>query len=68
MELREYLFRKRLKISDFAKEIGYGRTYVNEIVNRTKKPGKHLARQIEQATNGEVKAEDLLKGDEDGKD
>ncbi len=61
MELREYLFRQRLKISDFAKKLGYGRTYINEIVNGTKKPGKHLARQIERETEGQVKAEDLLK-------
>jgi len=62
MDLREYLFRTKKKITDFAKEIGYGRGYITEIINGTKTPGKHLAKTIEHATNGEVTAEELMKG------
>ena len=61
MELREYLFRHRLKVTDFAKKINYGRTYINEIVVGTKKAGRKLAYEIEKATNGEVKADELLR-------
>jgi|LakMenEpi03Aug12_release.lakeMendotaPanAssembly.Ray.scaffolds.fasta_scaffold204368_2 hypothetical protein len=60
MDLREYLFRKRIKITHFAKQINYGRTYVNEIVNGTRKPGKKLALCIEKETNGEVTLVSLL--------
>lgn len=61
MDLREYLFRKKIKIVDFAKEIQYGRTYVNEIVTGSKKPGKKFAQAVEKATEGAVTAKELLK-------
>lgn len=64
MELREYLFRKRMKISEFSKQINYGRGYINEIINGTKKPGKKIAEAIEKATNGEVTAQEVLKDKE----
>lgn len=64
MNLREYLFHHRLKITAFAHRIEYGPGYVTEIINGTKKPGKKFAKAVEKATNGEVKAEDLLKESE----
>jgi transcriptional regulator with XRE-family HTH domain len=64
MDLREYLFKKKLNVTEFARKINYGRTYVNAIVTGNRIPGKKLAEAIEQATNGEIKAENLLKGDE----
>jgi hypothetical protein len=64
MDLREYLFKNRLKVTDFAKIIGYERGYINKVVNGLMIPGRKLAESIEKATNGEVKAEDLLKGEE----
>lgn len=64
MDLREYLFRKRMSVTEFAKKINYTRTYVNNILTGTKKAGKKLAKLIEKETNGEVKAEELLKNKE----
>lgn len=64
MELREYLFRKRKSVTEFAKEIDYERTHISAIMSGRKKPGKKVARAIEKATNGEVTAEELLKGEE----
>lgn len=61
MDLREYLFKKKITVTDFSKEINYGRTYVNEIVTGNRTPGRKLAEAIEKATNGEVKAGDFLK-------
>jgi len=60
MDLREYLFRKKLTVTDFAKQINYGRTYVNEIVTGNRTPGRKLVEAIEKATNGEVTAKELL--------
>ena len=61
MDLREYLFRHRISVTAFSSQINYARTYISEIVNGVKKPGRKLAELIEKATNGEVKAEELLK-------
>lgn len=61
MELKLYLVRNKISITDFSKKIGCHRSYLSEIVNGTKIPGKRLAKDIELATNGEIKAEELLK-------
>lgn len=61
MDLREYLFRHRLTVTEFAKVINYGRTYINNVVTGTRSPGKKLAKEIERATNGEVTVDELLK-------
>ena len=60
MELREYLFRHRITVTELAKQINYERTYVNAVVTGSKKPGRKLAQAIEKATNGEVMARELL--------
>ncbi len=54
MDLREYLFKERIKIVTFAKQINYDVTYINKICLGMYYPGKKLARIIEDATNGEV--------------
>lgn len=59
--LREYIFRKNMKICAFADSIGYSRTYVNEIALGSKHAGKGLAKAIELATKGQVSAKSLLK-------
>jgi len=60
MDLREYLFKKRMSVSDFAKKINFARTYISGIISGANKPSKKLAKIIEEATNGEVTAEELL--------
>ena len=60
MDLREYLFRKRLTVTEFAKKINYGRTYVNEIVTGNRAPGRKLAEAIEKETNGDVTFNELI--------
>ena len=59
MELREWLFRKKMKITDFSKMIDYDRVYLTNISNGKMMPGKHLARRIIEATDGEVTMQDL---------
>jgi DNA-binding transcriptional regulator YdaS (Cro superfamily) len=61
MDLREYLFRNNIKVSEFAQMINYSRQHVSGVIHGTYKPGRKLAEAIEKATNGEVKARDLNK-------
>lgn len=59
--LREYLFYKQKSITDFAKELMVSRAYMNRIVLGKTKPSRLLAKEIERMTNGEVKAEELMR-------
>ena len=63
MDLREYLFRKRISILDFSKIVECSRTHLSEMVHGRRIPSKRLARDIEKATNGEVTIEELMKGE-----
>jgi transcriptional regulator with XRE-family HTH domain len=63
MDLRDYLYIKRMTVNDFAELIGYSRNHISGILNGRLKPNKRLAQYIEKMTEGEVKAEELLKGD-----
>lgn len=62
MDLRTYLFNRRISVTEFSKTLGCSRIHLSEIINGRRKPSLMLAKSIEMATNGEVKAEDLLKG------
>ena len=61
MELKIYLVKNRYTVKQFSEKIGYSRNQISGIANRKIKPSQRLARIIETATNGDVKAEDLLK-------
>lgn len=54
MNLKEFLFRKEMKINDFAASIGYSRAIISRVIHG-KMPGKHLAQAIEKATEEKVK-------------
>lgn len=54
MDLREYLFKKDISVTAFAKEIGFTRSYINAICKKNKVPGRKLAEVIEKATDGNV--------------
>jgi len=60
MELREYLFRRYISITKFAKQLEITRTYMSRIVHKTEKPSKRLAKDIERATFGEVTLQEIL--------
>ncbi len=64
MELREWLFRNRIKITVFSKGLGYTREYISNICNDKSLPSVYLARKISAATNGEVSMVELLKIDD----
>lgn len=62
MKLREYLFIHRMTVKEFSELVDYSRTHLSAIVNEKLKPSPKLARRIEKETNGEVKADEFLKG------
>jgi hypothetical protein len=61
MDLRTYLFFKRRSIKSLADAIDYTPSQLSAVVNGRRRPGRKLARLIEKATNGDIKAVDLLK-------
>lgn len=54
MDLREYLFRKRITATEFAKQINYSPHYLYAIIGGSVKPGRKFKEIVKQATNGEV--------------
>lgn len=60
MDLREYLFYKRISVAEFSRIIDYSRIHISEIVLGRRKPSPRLAKIISKATNGEVTVEELL--------
>lgn len=60
MDLREYLFRKRITQVDFAKKLGVSRSHLSQIIAGTKHPSRKLAKKIEEETNGHVTALEML--------
>lgn len=63
MKLKIWLVINKITITAFAEEVGITRTHLGEIINGRRKSGSTLAKLIEIKTNGEVKAEELMKGD-----
>lgn len=60
MKLREYLKLNNLTISAFADQIEYSRPHLSRVLTGKLKLGKKLARDIEKATNGQVKAHEIV--------
>jgi DNA-binding transcriptional regulator YdaS (Cro superfamily) len=58
MELRVYLALKRIPVRDFAKLLDYTPSYISQLKNGHRKPGKRTAKYIELMTNGQVKFEE----------
>lgn len=63
MKLKIWIVSNKKTITEFSSELGITRTHLGEIMNGRRKAGNTLAKLIEIKTNGEVKAEDLLKGE-----
>lgn len=61
MNLKEWLLKNNISQSEFAKKIGLGHRYhFNKIVQGHLIPSLKLAKKIEDVTEGEIKAVDLL--------
>lgn len=61
MDLRTYLFHKRISVTNFAKTLGCSRVHLANVISGKRIPSLMLATSIEMATNGDVKVSELLK-------
>lgn len=61
MELKIWLWKNRLSMTDFCEIVGMSRSYLCEIANYRRKPSKRIAFMIEKETSGEVKSEFLMR-------
>ncbi len=60
-DLKYWLFRNNLSMRAFSKMIDYSIPHLSWCLSGKYKMGRKLAKAIETATNGEIKATDLLK-------
>jgi hypothetical protein len=62
MDLKDWLIKNKMSQGDFAKLIGFksGRFQVNRFISKTRIPSRKAALKIQEVTNGEVTAYDLL--------
>jgi DNA-binding transcriptional regulator YdaS (Cro superfamily) len=60
MKLKIYLVLKKMSITEFSKILRCSRDHLSRVANGTKRSSKKLAEDIEKATNGEVKVEEIL--------
>ncbi len=59
MTLREYLFKNRMTVIDFAKSIGYHRIHLSLVMSGKRNPKASMLKVIEMQTRGEVKASEV---------
>jgi hypothetical protein len=60
MNLREYLFRHKISVREFAHKINFAPAYVSRHLAGHRRYTGKLALAIEQHTNGELKRDDIL--------
>lgn len=61
MKLKEYLAKYEIKVSEFAKQIGYAPNYISSMCTGREKPNKKFIRVIKNETNGQVTFEETEK-------
>lgn len=60
MKLKQFLRKKRINLNFFAKRVGCKQPHISLICAKKRRPSPDLALKIEQATDGEVTAMELL--------
>jgi len=58
--IKIYSLSKKIPIRKMAKDLGVSTTHIQNIIAKKGNPSPKLAKKIEEYTNGEVKAIDLL--------
>ncbi len=61
-KFRKYLWDNNLTISDFADKCGYSRIYIQRLINEPLTPSLRCARQLSDATGGQISVSDFLDG------
>lgn len=60
MDLRTYLFIRKMKMTTFARMVGYSHSHIHKIVHKQRLPSLRLAQLIEEKTAGEITISDLM--------
>jgi DNA-binding transcriptional regulator YdaS (Cro superfamily) len=60
MNLKTYFIKTKTKRKDFCNEVGIHYQHLNNLLRGERYPSRVLAKKIERATNGKVKAISLL--------
>jgi DNA-binding transcriptional regulator YdaS (Cro superfamily) len=61
MDLGLYLYKNKITVKKFSEILECSRPHLSDIIHGRRIAGKRLAKDIEEATEGQVKAKDLLK-------
>jgi len=62
MKLRDYLINRRITQEEFAKLVDVSRSHLSCVISGHRTAGRKLARNIEEQTNKEIKAIDIMSG------
>lgn len=60
MKLKVYLVLNKISITDFSKQLRCTRDHLSRVINGSKRASKRLAKDIEEATKGEVTSEEII--------
>ena len=60
MTIDEFMGVRRVNITHLAKELNYSRAHLNRVLVGVSKPGKKLAKALEEVSDGKITYEDLL--------
>ncbi len=60
MSIKEYLKTKKIRLEDFARDLGYSVSYMQKLNTGNHKAGKGVARLIEIFTSGMITSDELL--------
>lgn len=67
MSLEDFVGKRKVNVLQLAKQIGYSRVYLQQVLNGKMIPGKKLAKCLEEVSEGKITAEELLKPRKDQK-
>jgi len=62
VKLKIYLLTNGITLTEFSNMIGYTRSFISRVINGHVSCSERFAKQIENATNGEVTMQDLKNG------
>jgi DNA transposition AAA+ family ATPase len=60
MKVDEFIGKRKVNITQLAKQIGYDQAYLNKILNGYYKPSKKVADALTEASNGQITYDDLF--------
>lgn len=61
MDIKTYIWKNRMTLRDFATLVGCNYSYMSRIATEKLLPSPELAKKIEAATNGQIKAKKMIR-------